>query len=485
MVWTRSWQEARPGGSGGPAAMGSHDDAARDARGERAAPAVSPLLTDLYQLNMMQAYVDRGMTAPAVFEFFVRRLPRQRGFLVAAGLEQVLQYVEKLGFGAAELDWLRSTRRFSDDFLAYLARLRFDGDVHAMPEGRVFFANEPILRITAPLPVAQLVETRILNLLHFQSLIASKAARIVLQAPGKTLVDFGLRRAHGAEAGLFAARAAYVAGFTGTATVAAAEAFGIPVFGTMAHSFVQAHDSETAAFKSFAQSRPDNLVLLIDTYDTLEGARRVVALAPWLRQQGIALKGVRLDSGDLLALSREVRRILDGGDLGDVTIFASGGIDETAVARLLEGGAPIDGFGVGTALTTSEDAPALDCAFKLQEYAGVARRKLSTGKATWPGRKQVFRHGDGAVMQGDVLTLADDAQAGEPLIVEVMRGGRRLSRPEPLDATRARCAGDLARLPAGLRRVVPEGSYKVAVAPALQALAAEVDRAIASVRAAP
>ncbi|MCK6453041.1 MAG: nicotinate phosphoribosyltransferase [Alphaproteobacteria bacterium] len=465
--------------------MVSHDDAAREARGERIAPAVSPLLTDLYQLNMMQAYLDRGMTAPAAFEFFVRKLPRQRGFLVAAGLEQVLGYLEGLRFGPAELEWLRSTRRFSDSFLAYLAGLRFDGDVDAMPEGRVFFANEPIVRITAPLPVAQLVETRILNLLHFQSLIASKAARIVLQAPGKTLVDFGLRRAHGAEAGLFAARAAFIAGFTGTATVAAAEAFGIPVFGTMAHSFIQAHDSETAAFKSFALSRPDNLVLLIDTYDTLEGARRVVALAPWLRQQGIALKGVRLDSGDLLALSRDVRRILDDGGLRDVTIFASGGIDETAVARMLEGGAPIDGFGVGTALTTSEDAPALDCAFKLQEYAGVARRKLSAGKATWPGRKQVFRQAGGEVMRGDVLTLADDAQPGERLIVGMMRGGRRLSQPEPLATIRARCAGDLARLPPGLRRLVPDTAYPVTVAPALDALAAEVDRAIASARSAP
>jgi len=465
--------------------MGGSRDRARDAPGTRLGPAASPLLTDLYQLNMMQAYLDRGMTGAAVFEFFVRKLPRQRGFLVAAGLEQVLRYLEMLRFGADELEWLKSTRRFSGELLDYLARLRFDGDVHAMQEGRVFFADEPILRITAPLPIAQLVESRVLNLLHFQSLIASKAARMVLQAPGRTLIDFGLRRAHGAEAGLLAARAAYIAGFTGTATVAAAQEFGIPVFGTMAHSFIQAHGSETEAFKSFALARPDNLVLLIDTYDTLEAARRVVALAPWLAEHGIALKGVRLDSGDLLSLSQVVRRCLDEGWLGGVTIFASGGIDETAIARLVASGAPIDGFGIGTALTTSQDAPALDCAFKLQEYAGVARRKLSAGKATWPGRKQVFRQRDQRVMRGDVLTLPDDPQDGEALIVAVMRRGRRLAAAETLDAIRARCAGDLALLPADTRSLVPQTVYPVTIAPALRALAAEVDRSIAAARAAP
>jgi nicotinate phosphoribosyltransferase len=445
-------------------------------------PARSPLLTDLYQLNMMQAYRDRGMNADAVFEFFVRKLPPNRGFLVAAGLEQALTFLENLRFTLAELEWLRASGRFDGRFLDELAVLRFTGDAHAMPEGRVFFPNEPILRVTAPLPVAQLVETRLVNLLNFQTLIASKAARMVLQGPRCRLIDFGLRRAHGAEAGLLSARAAYIAGFAGSATVLAEREFEIPAYGTMAHSFVQAHDDETEAFKAFAVSRPKNLMLLIDTYDTVAGARKVAALVPWLRERGIELAGVRLDSGDLHALSRAVRRCLDDAGLGNVAIFASGGIDEYAMARLAAGGAPIDGYGIGTALTTSDDAPALDCAYKLQEYAGVARRKLSAGKATWPGRKQVFRRRTDGAMAGDTLGLEGDAPEGEPLIVKVMESGRRLSPPESLDACRRRCAADLATLPADLAALEPRGVYPVAISPSLRRLAAEVDRRISAMR---
>jgi nicotinate phosphoribosyltransferase len=267
-------------------------------------PAASPLLTDLYQLNMIQAYLEHGETRTAVFEFFVRKLPRERGFLIAAGLEQVLDFLENLRFESEELEWLSRTGRFGKDLLDHLAQLRFTGDVHAMPEGTVFFANEPILRVTAPLPQAQLIETRLINILHFQSLIAAKAARMVLSAPAKLLIDFGLRRAHGAEAGLFAARASYIAGFAGTATMLAGKLFGIPIYGTMAHSFVQAFDSEETAFEAFARSRPENLILLIDTYDTEAAARKVVALAPRLDAAGVTVRGVRLDSGDLIALSR-------------------------------------------------------------------------------------------------------------------------------------------------------------------------------------
>ena len=288
-------------------------------------PATSPLLTDLYQLNMLQAYLDHGQMDTAVFEFFVRRLPARRGFLMAAGLEQALDFLENLQFSNEDIDWLRQNYRFSDRLLDYLASLRFTGDVDAMPEGSIFFANEPIIRVTAPLPEAQLVETRLINILHFQSLIASKAARMVLAAPGKQLVDFGLRRAHGGEAGLMAARASYLAGFAGTATVLARKEFGIPVFGTMAHSFIQAHDDETAAFSAFARSRPDNLVLLIDTYDTESAAQKVVTLAPRLKEAGIAVHGVRLDSGDLIALSKSVRRILDEGDLQQCDYFCERG----------------------------------------------------------------------------------------------------------------------------------------------------------------
>jgi nicotinate phosphoribosyltransferase len=456
----------------------------RDAPGATPAfdPGRSALLTDLYQLNMMKAYRDRGMMADAVFEFFVRKLPPRRGFLVAAGLEQVLAFLEDLHFTPGELDWLRATGRFDASFLDYLSTLRFTGDVHAMPEGRVFFPNEPILRVTAPLPVAQLVETRIVNLLNFQTLIASKAARMVLQAPRSRLIDFGLRRAHGAEAGLLAARAAYIAGFAGTATVLAEREFGIPTYGTMAHSFVQAHDSETEAFKAFALSRPKNLTLLIDTYDTEAAARKAAALVPWLRERGIELTGVRLDSGDLHALSRAARRCLDGAGLRNAAIFASGGIDEYVMARLVTAGAPIDGFGIGTALTTSDDAPALDCAYKLQEYAGVARRKLSAGKATWPGRKQVLRRRAGATMAGDTLALESDSREGEPLIVKVMESGRRLGPAESLETCRRRCAADLAALPADVAALEPKACYPVEIAQTLHGLAAEVDRRIAAMQ---
>jgi nicotinate phosphoribosyltransferase len=444
------------------------------------APAASALLTDLYQLNMLQAYLDRGETKTAVFEFFVRKLPAHRSFLIAAGLEQVLQYLETLRFAPDELDWLAKTGRFSKDFIDYLADFRFSGDVHAMPEGTVFFADEPILRVTAALPEAQLIETRVINLLQFQSMVASKAARMVLAAPGKLLVDFGFRRAHGAEAGLMAARTSYIAGFAGTATVLADKEFGIPIFGTMAHSYIQVHDDELEAFEDFARARPNNLTLLIDTYDTEAAAHKVVTLAPRLKAAGIKINAVRLDSGDLLALSKSVRHILDEGGLRDVAIFASGGLDENELARLVQAGAPIDGFGVGTSLTTSSDAPVLDCIYKLQEYAGVARRKRSTGKATWPGRKQVWRHfGADGRMAGDTLSIEGDTQPGEPLIEAVMRAGRRLDPPRTLAEIRTRAARDLKRLPDPLRGLDGATPYPVKLGDALTRLSAEVDRRVA------
>ena len=449
-------------------------------------PLTSPLLTDLYQLNMIQAYLDHGDVETAVFEFFVRKLPARRGFLMAAGLEQALDFLENLRFSAEEIDWLARTRRFDQNLLAQLATFRFTGDVHAMPEGRIFFANEPILRVTAPMPQAQLAETRVINILHFQTLIASKAARMALAAPGKLLVDFGLRRAHGAEAGLLAARASFIAGFAGTATILADHDFGIPIYGTMAHSFIEAYGSESAAFESFARARPHNLTLLLDTYDTETAARRVVALAPKLAADGIKIHSVRLDSGDLVALSNSVRQILDQGGLADVTIFASGGLDEDIVRDIIKAGAPIDGFGVGTSLTTSSDVPALDCVYKLQEYAGLARRKRSAGKVTWPGRKQVWRHYDAhGKMAGDVLSLEGDTQAGTPLIEPVMKDGRRL-RPSPsLADIRALAARELERLPQPLRDLVPQAHYPVTVADALVQLAAGVDERIAKSEAAP
>jgi len=439
-----------------------------------------PLLTDLYQLNMIQAYLDHDESKPAVFEFFIRSLPARRRFLMAAGLEQVLDFLETLKFSPAEIDWLASTGRFSKRLLDYLASLRFTGDVHAMPEGTIFFADEPILRITAPLPQAQLVESRVMNIMHFQTLVAAKAARVKLAAGDKVVVDFGLRRAHGAEAGLMAARASYIAGFAGTATVLAEQLFGIPTFGTMAHSFVEVHDDEATAFENFARARPNNLTLLLDTYDTEAAARKVVALAPKLAALGITIRAVRLDSGDLTSLSKSVRRILDAGGCSAVTIFASGGLDEDEIEAMLRAGAPIDGFGVGTSLTTSSDVPALDCAYKLQEYAGLPRRKYSSHKETWPGRKQVWRrYGADGRMAGDILGVDDDSHPGEPLLAPVMQDGQRI-RPTPtLADIRKHAAGELMRLPEPLRSLAPDGAYPVQVADALKRLAAETDRRLA------
>lgn len=446
----------------------------------------SPLLTDLYQLKMAEAYLAQGVTETAVFEFFVRRLPPGRGFLMAAGLEQALDFLEGFGFSQEEIDWLARTGMFGAAFLERLADFRFTGDVRAMPEGTVFFPDEPILRVTAPLPQAQLVETRLINILHFQTLIASKASRHVLLAQGRQLVDFGLRRAHGGEAGLMAARASYLAGYDGTATVLAGKCFGAPLFGTMAHSFIQAFDDESLAFEAFAQTHPDDLVLLLDTYDTEAAARKLVALAPRLHARGMKIKAVRLDSGDLVALSKSVRAILDAGGLRDVAIFVSGGLDDDDIRMILDARAPVDGFGIGTSLTTSADAPSLDCAYKLEEYAGVARRKRSAGKATLPGRKQVWRRfGSDSRMCGDVISLEQDAVTGAPLLAPVMRQGRRVAPSPPIAESRARASDNLARLPAPLQRLDPAAAYQVEIGEALLSLAREVDRRTSGVGGAP
>ena len=438
--------------------------------------AASPLLTDLYELNMIQAYLDNAENGEAVFEFFVRRLPPRRGFMVAAGLDDALDYLETLQFSKADIDWLASTGRFRKNLLDYLSGFRFTGDVHAIPEGSVCFPNEPLLRITAPLMQAQLIETRLINILHFQTLIASKAARMVLAAPGKILSDFGLRTAHAAEAGLYSARASYIAGFAGAANVLAGERYGVPIVGTMAHSFVQVHDDEMTAFENYARARPEVVILLIDTYDTEAGARKVVELAPRLKADGISIRGVRIDSGDLTAMARKVRGILDAGGCKDVIILVSGGVNEDVLQGMVREGAPIDGFGIGVNLAASIDVPAFDCAYKLQEYAGKPKRKLSEGKATWPGRKQVWRSlGAGGRMSGDILSLETDKQPGEPLIVPVMRGGKRVAPAPTLVQIRERAARDLARLPEPLRQLQDGASYPVEVADALKALAKQAD----------
>jgi len=446
-------------------------------------PSPSLLLTDLYELTMLQAYFDCGMNSTATFEFFVRKLPQQRNFLLAAGLAQVLDYLEGLQFSAEDISLLAGTGRFTQGFLKSLEGLRFTGDVYAMPEGTAFFVDEPILRITAPIREAQLVESRVMNLLHYQTLIASKAARVVLVAPDKLLVDFGLRRAHGAEAGMLSARASYLAGFSGTATVLAGSRFGIPLFGTMAHSYVQAHADEEDAFEHFARSQPENATLLIDTYDTQAAAHKVVNVATRLQRDGIAIKAVRIDSGDLAEHARRVRAILDAGGLQHVTIFASGNLDEFTLLQLLQAGAPIDGFGVGTRMNTSSDAPYLDCAYKLTEYEGQPRRKRSEGKATWPGRKQVYRHYDAdGLTTYDELTLADEVRAAVPLLQPAMVAGIRTGPSPTLAASRAYARSQLYALPERMRCLTRSEPYAVIVCESLKAMARSVDAGVRSSR---
>lgn len=419
------------------------------------------LVTDLYQFTMLDAYLAEGLQDTAVFELFVRRLPPERPVLVAAGLEPALEWLQRLRFEGAELAWLQQHAALRPHTLQWLREFRFTGDVDAVPEGTPVFADEPLLRVSAPLPQAQLVESRLLNLVHLSTLVASKAARVVAAAQGRTLVDFGMRRAHGAEAAVLGARAAYLAGFDGTATVEAGRRWGVPVFGTMAHSYVQAHDDETTAFEAFVRARPVRPTLLVDTYDTLRGVGRVAALARRLAPQGHAITAVRLDSGDLLALAQASRRLLDQAGAGDVTIFASGDLDEHRIAALLAAGAPIDGFGVGTALTTSRDMPALDMVYKLQAYAGQPRRKRSPGKATWPGVRQVWRETDDeGTMRRDLVSLADEpapapgtgpATRWQALLEPCLRGGR-LVRPHPsLAALRTAHAQAMRGLPGWLR----------------------------------
>ena len=440
---------------------------------------MTALLTDLYQLTMLDAYDAEGMDAPATFEMFVRRLPPGRAFLVAAGLEQALSYLEGLAFRPDELDWLRDRTDLSPRLLERLRALRFTGDVDAMPEGTVFFAGEPVLRVTARLSEAQFVESRLLNIVHFQTVVASKAARIVLAARGRQLVDFGMRHAHGDEAARWASRAAFLAGFDGTATVVAARDFGIPVVGTMAHSYVLAHRDEQAAFEAFGRARPQRPVLLVDTYDTDVGVGRAVDAARALAAEGIRIAGVRLDSGDLAAHARAARAMLDAAGLREAIVFASGNLDERRIAEVLALGAPIDGFGVGTALVTGGDVPSLDMVYKLVAYGGDPKRKRSEGKATLPGAKQVWRRLDAAgTMLGDTVELAQARLPGLPLLEPAMRGGRRVAPAVPLSRTHEAHAARYAALPAALRMPQPAAApYPVSLGPGLRGLVAELDAA--------
>lgn len=455
--------------------------AARQAAPVAADPASAQfaLFTDFYELTMIQAYLEEGMTADSVFSLFVRRLPGRRNFLLACGLDTILDYLENLRFSERDIDWLAALDRFSPRFLDWLAGFRFTGEVRAMPEGTPFFANEPVLEISAPLPEAQLVETFVINQIHLQSVLATKAWRVVTAAAGRPVVDFGARRIHGLDAALKAARAFTIAGVSATSNVLAGRRYGIPVAGTMAHSYVQAHDDEREAFEAFIRLYPDT-VLLVDTYDTLEGVRRVIELAH-MPGEKFRVHAVRLDSGDLLALSLEARRLLDEAGLADVGIFASGGLDEEVIAALMNAGAPIDGFGVGTAMGVSRDAPDLDMAYKLCEYNGTGRLKLSAGKPVLPGRKQVFRVGGAEGDERDIIARAGEALPGRPLLAPVMRGGRRLAASQvELDEARHYAQAQVARLPEAVRGLDPaDPPWEVSVSPALASYQKNITAALA------
>lgn len=433
----------------------------------------SLLFTDYYELTMLQAYQHAGLVGEACFELFFRRLPPERNVLVVAGLEPVLEFVLGARFQDDELAWLAQQGGFGPEALAHFAEWRFTGAIDAMPEGTLAFPNEPVLRIVAPLPEAQLLESRLINLVHLSTLIASKAIRCTLAAEGRQLVDFGMRRAHGAEAAVLAARAAYIAGMDGTATVWAGRRYGIPLVGTMAHSYIQAHASETEAFETFAGAHRGPLVLLIDTYDTEAAAREVVRLA----QRGMPVDAVRIDSGDLAQHARAVRAILDQGGCSEIRIVASGNLDETRIAALLRAGAPIDGFGVGTKLDTSADVPYLDSAYKLTEFEGEPRRKLSEGKVSLAGRKQVWRrYADDGTAQGDIIGLADEQQPGTPLLEPVVRDGRRVAPARSLADARTRCTEQLAAMDEPWRRLDTAPTYPVTVTRAVEAAGEAHDR---------
>lgn len=431
------------------------------------------LRTDLYQLTMAAALVAHGRDDEATFELYTRRLHRHRGYWVACGLETALDYLEGLRLLPDQLDWLARHPSFSAvprDVLDRLASLRFTGDVWALPEGTPFFPNEPVLRVTAPVVEAQLVETYLLSLVNFQTLVCSKAARVAQACGGKKFIDFGTRRAHGPEAGELVARASFVGGGSGTSNVEAGARLGVPVYGTFAHSWVMMWDDEVEAFQRYAQLFPHATTLLIDTYDTVGAARKVVA-------QDIPCKAVRLDSGDLGQLSREVRAVFDQGGRRDIQVMASGDLEELKIAALEAEGAAIDLYGVGTELATSKDCPALGGVYKVVETrrAGGVRHpvKLAQDKASFPGRKQVLRRFEGGVAQADVIALEDEPVAGhEPLLEKVMSGGRR-TRPSPtLEALRERCKARVGALPVGVRRLEGFEPYPVTTSPGLEAATA-------------
>jgi nicotinate phosphoribosyltransferase len=447
------------------------------------------LFTDLYELTMAASYFREGMNGPAAFSLFARKLPRTRSFLVAAGLEDVLNFLRDFRFSEDGLAYLDSLDRFEPAFLDFLRDLRFTGAVRAVPEGTVLFQDEPLLEVTGPIIEAQLVETAVLNLVHFQTVLASKAVRSVLAARGRPVVEFGLRRTHGIDGGMKAARSSFIAGASMTSNVLASLHYGIPPTGTMAHSYVSAFHHEIDAFRAFSRAFPAHTTLLIDTYDTVAAAWKAVAVAKEMETAGQRLGGVRLDSGDIVSLSKEVRQILDGAGLGYVRIFVSGGLDEEAIDEYLAAGAPIDAFGVGTRMDVSADAPYLDMAYKLVEYDGRPVLKTSAGKATWTGQKQTYRLlRSGEAFAGDVLTLRDEAAppgAVEILLRTVMERGRLLAPHPALPAIRDYCRAQVAALPEEVRRLRDPAPYPVTYSQRLVALQRSLEERVGAIEVGP
>ncbi|MBW1770704.1 MAG: nicotinate phosphoribosyltransferase [Deltaproteobacteria bacterium] len=430
------------------------------------------LLTDLYELTMAASYFENGMSDPATFSLFTRKYPSDRSYFVAAGLEDFLDYATNFQFSESDLAYLDDTGLFSNGFIDYLKTLRFTGSIHALAEGEIFFKDEPILEVTAPIIEAQIVETFAINALNFQSVIATKAARCVHAAAGRRLVDFSLRRTHGTDAGLKVARSSYIAGFIATSNVLAGKLYDIPISGTMAHSYISSFRDELEAFRAFARSFPDKTVLLIDTYDTIAGAHKAAIVGQEMAGEGHKLLGVRLDSGDMTQLSQEVRKILDEAGLDNTEIFASSSFDEYKIAKTIKEGASIDAFGVGTRMGVSSDAPYFDMAYKLVRYGDRPIMKLSTGKVNLAGEKQVFRMSDpqGRFLEDVIGTRDETVEDASPLLEHVMQDGRLLRNHPSLEEIRERFRTNFQALDDKFKVLQGDSSYTVTLSDRLKAL---------------
>ncbi len=429
------------------------------------------MLTDLYELTMAQVYFNENFNKTAIFDFYTRPV-KNRSYLLNAGLEQVLFYLENIKFTDSDIDFLKKTNKFSDDFLDYLKDFKFTGNVYAIDEGEIIFPNEPVIQVEAPLIEAQIVETFLINTMQISILVATKALRCFSVAKGTPLVDFGLRRAHGTDAGMKAARSSFIGGFLGTSNVLAGKEFGIPIFGTMAHSFILAHETEEEAFENFAKHYPDNAILLVDTFNTIEGVKKAVKV---IKKLGLkSFKGIRLDSGDIVNLAKESRKILDEAGFKDAMIFVSGGLNEYKIKEYLDKGAPIDAWGVGTELVVSADLPYLDCAYKLVEYDGKPKMKFSPNKITLPSKKQVFRFYEDGKIKKDIVCSFDEEMEGEPLLKEYMKEGKIVKNLPKLEEIKEKAINNLEKLPEELKDINKTVHFLPEISPKLQKLVNEI-----------